>query len=80
MLALLRKLFPSLGGTLERRPAAPQVSELRRATVRVSRHPGPFELSLHSAARMSPLRAGMGGRLPLAVGVSPAAAGGTTAW
>lgn len=40
--------LPSLGTTLERSPAAPQVSNPRRARARPSRrHPGPFELSLH---------------------------------
>lgn len=53
--------FPSLGGTLERSPAAPQVSELRRARAGVSRHPGPFELSLRSTSRMSPLPGWAGG-------------------
>lgn len=60
--------WPSSGGscplvrcTLKRSPAAPQVSELRRGRARVSRHPGPSELSLHSTSRMSPLPGWAGG-------------------
>lgn len=48
---------------------------------RVFRHTGSLQFSHLAPDTLSnPTPAGVGGRLPLAVGGSPAAAGGTRAW
>lgn len=61
--------LPSLGTMIERSPAAPQVSDPRRARARPSRrHPGPLELSLHrfytAALECQPCPSGWAGGSP----------------